>query len=477
MTTAVLAPDLAPKAKRKSGELRTLRLDEIRISPDNPRRDVGDVAELAQSIKAQGLIQPIIVTPDGGGYLLLAGHRRFAAVALAGLTTVEAVVRTLNQQERLAGMLVENLQRVDLQPLEEAAALRRLVDEFGMNQRTLGDTVGRSQGHISKRLALLDLPKNVQAALDSGGITLADALELTKLKAMPKRLAAAFAQGTHWRGQYARAVADQIDEHETAEKIGKATQELKQTGIKVVASKSLRYLDLPSGVVDIGGWEARELKLTVANHKNQPCHAAAIDPRNGSIVYVCTKPASHKGKKLETPADEQEKSRKVREAEKRAQLRAREKNIELGQLLATKLASPKIDARNMRLIADLLMYEMGAELGHATLRFTDEASQTVVTRKDGQVSRIVHVDGTDATQILHRRLREATTAEEIMGVLLQILLTVKLVDRTAVPASNRYSFVSAIDGGGTVATRIKKTIDAIAAGIGKSTRARSRAAS
>jgi ParB family chromosome partitioning protein len=110
-----------------------------------------------------------------------------------------------DDQERLAAMLVENLQRERPAAARGSGAYRRLIDEFGMTQRQLAEKVGRSQGHISKRLALLDLPKSVVQALDSGGITLDDAASSSKLKDMPKRLAAAFSKrGKQW-GQLSRA--------------------------------------------------------------------------------------------------------------------------------------------------------------------------------------------------------------------------------------------------------------------------------
>lgn len=453
-------------------ELIDLPVAKLAAAEDNLRRSLGDVDELAQSITALGIIEPLVATPRAAGmFLIIAGHRRLAAAKQAGLETVPVYVRVLEEHDRIAAMLVENLQRSDLTPLEEAAAFHRLVDEFGMTQRELTVKVGRSQGHVSKRLALLELPKNVLAALDSGGITLDDARELTKLTAMPKRLAAAFARGAQWRGQYARAVADQLDEHKLAEKTGKAEQQLKETGIKVVAFKKNGgyYPELPTPMVELDGWKARELKLTPAKHKNEPCHAAAIRPRDGEVIYVCTNPATHKGKTLEVPADEKEKARKERAKEKQAQLRAREKNLELGQHLAGKLAAPAIDMTTMGLLAAIVMHEIGSELAQASFRYTDAASQTVVKNRDETVRRISHVEGNAARKLLDDRLAAATSPEEIMGVLLQALLTVKLADRNAVPPSQRYGYVSAVQfGGGGSAT---KMLDSIAASVGKPARA------
>lgn len=151
------------------GELIELPLRSLIAAGDNPRRDLGDLSELAISIKSTGLLEPIVATPgEAGRYVIVAGHRRHAAAELAAVDTVPVYVRVMDDQERVAAMLVENLQRSDLAPLEEAGAFKRLVDEFGMPQRQLAEKVGRSQGHISKRLGLLDLPAAAQKALDSG---------------------------------------------------------------------------------------------------------------------------------------------------------------------------------------------------------------------------------------------------------------------------------------------------------------------
>jgi ParB family chromosome partitioning protein len=437
---------------------------------DNPRRQLGDLAELATSIKSVGLIEPIVATPRdlaAGTYTVVAGHRRLAAAAQAGLDYLPVYVKELDDQERLAAMLVENLQRSDLQPLEEAAAFRRLIDEFGMSQRDLSTKVGRSQGHISKRLALVELPKKIRDVLDSGGITVSDALELTKLKDLPKRQLAAFAQGAQWRGKYARAVEHELDEHELEQKIAAATQELTGQGVKVVEYKTQRnsyYPSLTGGAVELDSYEGRQLGLTIAKHKGQPCHAAAVRPRDGRVAYVCTKPASHKGKPIQAPAGEKEQARKEREKQKAAALRAREQNIALGLTLETKLSAPKIDAENMRLIADLLVMEIGTDLAHSSFKFTDDDSQTVLEKKDGTISRIVHVEGNASRQLLDERLAEATTAEEIMGVLLQALIAMRYVNRDAVPQSQRWPDVRGIHRGAydTAAKAIRTAVEKLA---------------
>lgn len=415
-----------------------LPLDRIDAAEDNPRRTVGDLSELKASIAALGLLHPLLVTQRGDRYLVVAGARRLAAARELGLSHVPALVRELTETERQEAMLVENLQRTDLAPLEEAASFKRLL-ELGQTQRQLVERVGRSQAHISKRVALLELPANVRKEVDSGGITIGDALELLKLREHPTRLGAAFSRrGQHHRG-LAGAVEDQLDEIETAAAIAQAKAELNEAGTKVVEMRKTQWGDwgLPTGAIRLDSWAARQLNLTKANHKAEPCHAAVIDPRDGDVEYICTQQRRHTAPP-ETPADEKEARRQERERDKAAQIRAREKNIELGKLLEKKLAAPAIDAENMRLLAELLMLYCGTELAHGGVKYVDEASQTIIRRKDGAISRVAHAEGTASRGVLERRLAAATNPEQIMGVLLQALLAAKHADTKAVPQSQRY---------------------------------------
>lgn len=442
-----------------------LPLDAITPAPDNPRLDVGDVAELAQSMKELGVLQPLIVTPRNGGYMAVVGHRRLAAAKKAALATVPALIRDYDEPQRVKAMLIENCQREGLAPLEEARAYRGLVD-LGLSQRKIASDVGKTQSHVSKRVALLDLPGNVQKEVDSGGITIADAQELLKLKDHPNRLGAAFSRRGQYRGGLGVAVELQLDELEDEQKVAAAKAELKAAGVTTVAyvRNNWHDWDLPKNAIRLDGWEARDLKISPKGHAKEPCHAAAIHPRGGEIVYVCTNPARHKGKGAEKPEDEKQAARAQREREKKAQLKAREKNVELGHTLTTKLAAPKIDATNMRLLAELLFMHDGADLA-AFHRLIDETAQTVITKKDGSVSRIQHAQRGDARRRLDELLAEAKTPEQIMGVVLQALAAARYADTNALPPSDRYGSVRGVSStyGPTLSTR--KTVEAIAAPI------------
>lgn len=152
----------------KVSELRHIKVSEIIADPDQPRRSFDEVAldELADSIKTHGVLQPIVVTPRSGKYLIVAGERRYRAAKLAGLDKVPAIVRTLSNQHKLEISLIENLQRRDLNVLETATAYLKLRDQFSLTLDEISQRVGgRSVSAISNTLRLLRLPEDVRQAL------------------------------------------------------------------------------------------------------------------------------------------------------------------------------------------------------------------------------------------------------------------------------------------------------------------------
>jgi ParB family chromosome partitioning protein len=145
----------------------------ISRNPYQPRRtvDQASLQELAASIAEHGVLQPILVTHSAAGYLLIAGERRLRAAELAGLERIPALVRDADETSQLAWALIENLQRTDLNPLEEASAFRQLVDEFGLSHEEIGLRVGRARSTIANTLRLLDLDERVQMAVSEGAIS------------------------------------------------------------------------------------------------------------------------------------------------------------------------------------------------------------------------------------------------------------------------------------------------------------------
>ena len=168
----------------------TLPVAAIRPGKYQPRTrmDQQSLAELAASIRAQGLMQPLLVRPVGSSngrdqYELIAGERRWRAAQLAGLTEVPALVRDVQDSAALAMALIENIQREDLNPIEEAAGLQRLIDEFRMTHEQAADAVGRSRSATTNLLRLLKLAKPVQAMLMQGTLDMGHARALLPLEA------------------------------------------------------------------------------------------------------------------------------------------------------------------------------------------------------------------------------------------------------------------------------------------------------
>ncbi len=172
----------------------TLPIGDLQPGKYQPRTrmDPGSLEELAASIRAQGLIQPISVRPVGNGrYEIIAGERRWRAAQIAGLTEVPVLIRDIPDDAALAMSLIENIQRENLNPLEEAAGLQRLIEEFGMTHQQAADAVGRSRSAASNLLRLLQLAKPAQDLLMAGDIEMGHARAiLAAPKAEQGRLAA-----------------------------------------------------------------------------------------------------------------------------------------------------------------------------------------------------------------------------------------------------------------------------------------------
>ena len=150
-----------------------LPIDELSPNPYQPRRkfDAEALAELADSIKAHGVLQPIVVRKKDGAYQIIAGERRWRAAKAAGLSTIPALVKQMDDSSMMQVALIENLQREDLNPIEEAVAYRKLMDEFGLTQEELSTAVGKSRPVIANAVGLLNLPQQVQDQLAEGRIT------------------------------------------------------------------------------------------------------------------------------------------------------------------------------------------------------------------------------------------------------------------------------------------------------------------
>ncbi len=163
-----------------------IAIDLVERSRFQPRRhfDEDRLRELADSIAAQGVVQPVVVRParEPGRYELIAGERRWRAAQLAGLDTIPAVIREVDDQSAMAMALIENIQRDDLNPLEEAQALHRLLDEFGLTHQQIAQAVGKSRTTVTNLLRLLDLNADVKALVENGALEMGHARALLALE-------------------------------------------------------------------------------------------------------------------------------------------------------------------------------------------------------------------------------------------------------------------------------------------------------
>ncbi|MBX3565382.1 MAG: ParB/RepB/Spo0J family partition protein [Sphingomonas sp.] len=174
------APITGPAEGPSAGGLRMLPVSALSPHPDQPRRHFDETAleDLALSIQARGLIQPIVVRPMGHNYQIVAGERRWRAAQRARLHEVPVIVRELDDAETMEIALVENIQRQDLNAIEEAEAYHRLIGEFGHTQEALGKLVHKSRSHVANLMRLLDLPAGVREMVVSGAIEMGHARAL-----------------------------------------------------------------------------------------------------------------------------------------------------------------------------------------------------------------------------------------------------------------------------------------------------------
>lgn len=168
-----------------------IKLDDISANPDQPRRrfDEGKLKELAASIKEQGVLQPILVRPqEKGKYEIVAGERRFRAAKMAGLKTIPAIVKELADEVTLEVALIENIQRQELNPLEEAGSYRELIDNYGYTQAKLAEKLGKSRVYVANTLRLLALPTEIKIQIAKGSLTAGHGRALLMLENARDRL-------------------------------------------------------------------------------------------------------------------------------------------------------------------------------------------------------------------------------------------------------------------------------------------------
>ncbi len=185
---------LIPSKTREiaTGErIESIAVDEIRPNRDQPRTvfDQDSILELSNSIKERGVIQPIIVTKKRQGYELVAGERRWRSVKLLGIKEIPAIVRVVRDSDSLELALIENIQREDLNPIEEAIAYEKLLKEYALTQEMLSKKVGKNRSSIANFLRLLKLPDQIKDDLSNGRLTMGHARALLSLETDQERMA------------------------------------------------------------------------------------------------------------------------------------------------------------------------------------------------------------------------------------------------------------------------------------------------
>ena len=197
-------------AANGDGELRLLPVGSITSGKYQPRRTFDDdkLDELAASIRTQGVLEPVIVRATGRDrFELIAGERRWRASQRAGLTEIPALVRTIDDRAAIAIALIENIQREDLSPLEEAQSLARLIEEFKLTHQQVADAIGRSRAAVSNLLRLLDLPADIRSLLDERKLDMGHARALLTL---PAARATALAREAVAKGWSVRELEDAV---------------------------------------------------------------------------------------------------------------------------------------------------------------------------------------------------------------------------------------------------------------------------
>jgi ParB family chromosome partitioning protein len=194
---------VSPERRREAG-VTDLPIELIRPNPDQPRKrfDPAELDELAASIGARGVLQPILVRPllePGGGYEIVAGERRWRAAQQARLRQIPALVRDLSPVEVMEVALIENIQRADLNALEEARAYQKMAEQFGRGPEQIAEVVGKSRSHVANTLRLMRLPAAVQAHLEAGRLSAGHARALLEAEACETLAETVVARGLNVR--------------------------------------------------------------------------------------------------------------------------------------------------------------------------------------------------------------------------------------------------------------------------------------
>jgi ParB family transcriptional regulator, chromosome partitioning protein len=462
-------------------EVRLVPHAAIRIADGaNPRRrfDEQALAELADSIRQHGILQPLVVSPDGDGYTLIAGERRHRAAALAGLTQVPVTVRS--GDERAIELAVdENLHRRDLDPVEEAHAFEAILRSGKLAKKQLAGRVSKSAQYVNERLRLLELPEEIQEHVASGTIPVRLAKPLIQMAKVSEPVANACAR------LVARGEADVAELEERPERLIGCLGDHEwpdpqplALGISSYQHYPLDGLPLPEGSDDIrervaaleaeygsvgfvfGQEEADAARgygcLLEFNRDRFRSHAYITDPafvadrirlqldqleaeaarrRNAAEGRESTASDANEPKTLD--AKKQRRQQRQQQAEAREQAVAA--NFELGRKLQLRYDAPKITTPVAKLLALLILDRDADKLAGRGLRYVREDWQIVepVEVRGKQVDKRRYPEGFECAEQLYAQIERARTPEQVIGRLLQALIAAHAADQDALPQSKR----------------------------------------
>lgn len=267
---------------RKS-EPMELAIDLIQANPDQPRKTFDDkeLMELCDSIKEFGIIQPIIVKKiQGGTYFLIAGERRLRAAGLAGLRKVPAIIREADERDTALLALVENVQRENLNYIEEAIAYRRLMDDYGLTQNEIARRVGKQQSTISNKIRLLALPPDIQTVLAENQLTERHARALLKVtddQVRQQILTRIVAHGLNVK-QTEKLVQDVLEKQEEEKRKG---EKLRFINYRIYintlkkAFSSIHEVEAQASYFQEDKGDHLEIRITIPKNENKPRYAMA----------------------------------------------------------------------------------------------------------------------------------------------------------------------------------------------------------
>ena len=201
----------------------SIELSKIETNPDQPRKTFAEepLKELADSIRENGIIQPLIVEKSGEGFIIIAGERRYRAAKIAGLDKIPVIVREYTKEEKLEIALIENIQREDLNPIEEAKAYKQLIQETALNQEEVAKKVGKKRSTVANSLRLLKMPEDIQESLVKGEVTAGHARAILSV-----------INPAYQRILYARILADGLSVRESEKQAGELNVGLRSTKVK-----------------------------------------------------------------------------------------------------------------------------------------------------------------------------------------------------------------------------------------------------